>query len=300
MIYNYGSINIDYIYHVPYFVRPGETQRCDGHSVGLGGKGANQSLSIACANGLVSHWGRVSSKDAWAVEELKRAGVNVCDIELTQQPSGHAVVQIDEQGENSIILFPGVNHGAEKERLAFLLSKVKSGDTLLVQNECDGLGYIIPLAVSHGCNVIFNPAPMTADVSELPLDQCKLLFFNRTEAASLLEIPIESSASDLLRKLRNKLGSAEIVLTLGSEGAWYLYNSETYFQAALPVRAIDTTAAGDTFVGYFLAARQAGAEPFECLKRATAAAALAVQYRGAASSIPKAEEVDRLMRQEGM
>lgn len=148
MIYNYGSINIDYIYHVPYFVRPGETLGCDEHSVGLGGKGANQSLSIARANGMVSHWGRVSLKDTWAVEELKSAGVDVCDIELTQQPSGHAIVQIDEQGENSIILFPGVNHGAEKERLALLLSKVKSGDMLLIQNECDGLGYIIPLAAS--------------------------------------------------------------------------------------------------------------------------------------------------------
>lgn len=300
MIYNYGSINIDYTYHVPYFVRPGETLGCKGHSVGLGGKGANQSLSIARASGMVSHWGRVSLKDTWAVEELQSAGVNVSNVELTHEPSGHAIIQTDEQGENSILLFPGANYGATKERLACLLSKVKPGDTLLIQNECDGLRHIIPMAVSHGCNVIFNPAPMTADISGLPLDQCELLFFNRTEAASLLEVPIEESVSDLLKKLESKLGSVEVILTLGSEGAWYQYCGETRFQAALKVKAIDTTAAGDTFVGYFLAARQAGAEPFECLKRATAAAALAVQCRGAASSIPRAEEVDRLMRQEGL
>ncbi|MCW4153243.1 ribokinase [Halomonas sp. 18H] len=298
MIFNFGSINIDHTYRVAYFVRPGETLESNEYSVGLGGKGVNQSLAIARAKGAVSHWGRVSSVDAWVVPELESAGVGVQDVELTAEPSGHAIIQIDARGENAILLFSGANHGFTPERMKALVAQTTPGDTMLIQNECNGLDQLIPLAVSHGCKVVFNPAPMTSGVSSLPLDQCKLLFFNRTEAATLLEMPLESSASDLLRRFNETLGSVEVVLTLGGEGAWYQYNSEAYFQPALKVQAIDTTAAGDTFVGYFLAARQAGLEPPQCLQRATAAAALAVQRRGAASSIPMAEEVDRLMCQQ--
>ncbi|MBS3669555.1 MULTISPECIES: ribokinase [Halomonadaceae] len=298
MIFNFGSINIDYTYRVPYFVRPGETLESGDYNIGLGGKGVNQSLAIARAKGMVSHWGRVSSIDAWVTSELESAGVGVKDIELTPEPSGHAIIQIDALGENAILLFSGANHGFTQERMTALIAQTAPGDTILIQNECNGLGQLIPLAVSHGCKVIFNPAPMTSKVSSLPLDQCELLFFNRTEAAALLEMPVESSAADLLRRCKESLGDVEVVLTLGSEGAWYQRSSETLFQAALKVKAIDTTAAGDTFVGYFLAARQAGLKPSQCLQRATAAAALAVQKHGAASSIPMADEVDRLMCQQ--
>ena len=297
MIFNFGSINIDHTYHVPYFVRPGETLKSDKYNSGLGGKGVNQSLAIARAKGAVSHWGRVSSRDAWVTDVLHLAGVNVSDIELTNEPSGHAIIQVDERGENSILLFSGANHGFTEQRILSLLENVNPDDTILIQNECNGLNKLIPLAVRHGCNVIFNAAPMDEEVSMLPLELCQLFFFNRTEAALLLGMPIESSALDLLRRCKEKLGDAEIVLTLGTEGAWYQSNRESFFQPALKVKAIDTTAAGDTFVGYFLAARQAGLEPFQCLQRATAAAALSVQRHGAASSIPMAEDVDRFMRQ---
>jgi ribokinase len=138
---------------------------------------------------------------------------------------------------------------------------------------------------------------MTSKVSSLPLDQCELLFFNRTEAAALLEMPVDSSAADLLMRCKESLGDVEVVLTLGSEGAWYQRSNETLFQPALKVKAVDTTAAGDTFVGYFLAARQAGLTPSQCLQRAATAAALAVQKFGAASSIPMASDVDGIIYQ---
>lgn len=295
MIYNFGSINIDHTYRVAYFVRPGETLESGDYNIGLGGKGVNQSLAIARAKGAVSHWGRVSSIDAWVAHELESAGVGVKDIELTTEPSGHAMIQIDSCGENAILLFAGANHGFTQERVTALIAQTEPGDTILIQNECNGLDQLIPLAVNHGCKVIFNPAPMTSKVSSLPLEQCELLFFNRTEAAALLDMPVASSSADLLRRCKETLGDVEVVLTLGSAGAWYQSNSGTLFQAALKVKAIDTTAAGDTFVGYFLAARQAGLTPSQCLQRATAAAALAVQKLGAASSIPTAEDVDRLV-----
>ena len=297
MIFNLGSINIDYTYLVPYFVRPGETLESDDYNIGLGGKGVNQSLAIARAKGMVSHWGRVSSIDAWVTSELESAGVDVKDIELTPEPSGHAIIQIDALGENAILLFSGANHGFTREKMTALVAQTAPGDTILIQNECNGLDQLILLAVSHGCKVIFNPAPMTSKVSSLPLDQCELLFFNRTEAAALLEMPVDSSAADLLMRCKESLGDVEGVLTLGSEGAWYQRSNETLFQPALKVKAVDTTAAGDTFVGYFLAARQAGLTPSQCLQRAATAAALAVQKFGAASSIPMASEVDGIIYQ---
>ena len=297
MIFNLGSINIDYTYLVPYFVRPGETLESDDYNIGLGGKGVNQSLAIARAKGMVSHWGRVSSIDAWVTSELESAGVDVKDIELTPEPSGHAIIQIDALGENAILLFSGANHGFTREKMTALVAQTAPGDTILIQNECNGLDQLILLAVSHGCKVIFNPAPMTSKVSSLPLDQCELLFFNRTEAAALLEMPVDSSAADLLMRCKESLGDVEVVLTLGSEGAWYQRSNETLFQPALKVKAVDTTAAGDTFVGYFLAARPAGLTPSQCLQRAATAAALAVQKFGAASSIPMASEVDGIIYQ---
>lgn len=297
MIFNFGSINVDHTYRVPYFVRPSETLASEEYGIGLGGKGVNQSLAIARARGEVSHWGRVSSKDDWVMSELQMDGVDVNDIELTDEPSGHAIIQVDKSGENSILLFAGANHGNTEERIISLMSKTMPGDTLLIQNECNGLDQLIPLAVSHGCKVVFNAAPMNSEVSTLPLHQCELLIFNRAEAAFLLGMSITSSASDLLGRFSETLGNTEVVLTLGSDGAWYQHNGEAVFQPALKVSAIDTTAAGDTFVGYFLAARQAGLEPSQCLKRATAAAALAVQQHGAASSIPVAKDVDRLAYQ---
>ena len=297
MIFNLGCINIDYTYLVPYFVRPGETLESDDYNIGLGGKGVNQSLAIARAKGMVSHWGRVSSIDAWVTSELESAGVDVKDIELTPEPSGHAIIQIDALGENAILLFSGANHGFTREKMTALVAQTAPGDTILIQNECNGLDQLILLAVSHGCKVIFNPAPMTSKVSSLPLDQCELLFFNRTEAAALLEMPVDSSAADLLMRCKESLGDVEVVLTLGSEGAWYQRSNETLFQPALKVKAVDTTAAGDTFVGYFLAARQAGLTPSQCLQRAATAAALAVQKFGAASSIPMASEVDGIIYQ---
>ncbi|MFG6667072.1 ribokinase [Halomonas sp. HNIBRBA4712] len=299
MIFNYGSINIDHTYRVSHLVQPGETLTSDDYSVRLGGKGANQSLAVARANGLISHWGCISCHDSWIIETLKSEGVDTRGVALTQDPSGHTVIQVDEKGENAIVLYPGANACFDEARIVALLSMTRPGDMLLIQNECSGLERIIPMAVSHGCRVAFNPAPMGANVKELALDQCELLFFNRVEAASLLGMPIESSARDLLRRLHHVLGQVDVVLTLGGEGAWYQCATETHFQAALKVEVKDTTAAGDTFIGYFLAARQAGALPRQCLRKATAAAALTVQRYGSSASIPAHEEVEELLQQIG-
>jgi len=296
MLHNFGSINLDHVYRVPHLVRPGETLASRAYRVGLGGKGANQSLAMARAGGRVRHWGRVNHQDAWARDLLARAGVAVDALALVDEPSGHAIIQVDDAGENAILLFPGANHGMTEQSLDDCFAVTAPGDWLLAQNECNALPEVMTRAARAGLNIAFNPAPMSDAVRALPLDACQLLFVNRGEAAWLSGLHDDASPEALLDALARRLPDGALVLTLGGDGAWYQAGEQRHFQPALPVTPRDTTGAGDTFIGYYLAALQEGAAAPECLRRGATAAALAVQRAGAAESIPEAAEVERALR----
>ncbi|MBD3894331.1 ribokinase [Halomonas sp. ML-15] len=290
--YNFGSINIDHVYRVPHLVRPGETLASRHYQQVLGGKGANQSLALARAGGQVEHWGRLGRADAWALQILSQAGVGLDGTELYDEPSGHALIQVDDQGENAIILHPGANHGFSTAALDGLLGQTQPGDTLLLQNECNGLEHLLVSAQQAGLEIAFNPAPMNDTAAGLPLSACRLLFVNRGEAAALVDLPEGSSPRQLLEALAQRLPKTELVLTLGGDGVCYHSERQQLMLPAHRVEAVDTTAAGDTFIGYFMAARQAGEEALACLQRASTASALCVQREGAAPSIPLAAEVE--------
>ncbi|MGM0535478.1 MAG: ribokinase [Pseudomonadota bacterium] len=296
MLHNFGSINLDHFYRVPHLVRPGETLTSCDYRVGLGGKGANQSLAMARAGGRVRHWGRLGRQDTWARDLLARAGVEVASIDLVDEPSGHAIIQVDDHGENAILLFPGANHGVTEQALDAQFAVATPGDWLLVQNERDALPRVLARAAEAGLKIAFNPAPMDDAVLELPLETCRLLFVNRGEAAWLAGLEENAAPHALLERLARRLPDCETVLTLGGEGAWYQSGDERHFQPALPVTPRDTTAAGDTFIGYYLAALQQGRPVTDCLRRAATAAALGVQVAGAAESIPEATAVERALR----
>ncbi|MBB3229945.1 ribokinase [Halomonas stenophila] len=296
MLHNFGSINLDHVYRVPHLVRPGETLASHDYRVGLGGKGANQSLAMARAGGRVRHWGRLGRQDAWARDLMARSGVAVDSVALVDEPSGHAIIQVDDQGENAILLFPGANHGFTTADLDARIAEIAPGDWLLTQNECNALPRVFARAQARGVKIAFNPAPMTDEVAGLPLAACRLLFVNRGEAEALTGLATDAPAEALLAALARRLPATETVLTLGGDGAWYQYGDQRHFQPPLPVVARDTTAAGDTFIGYYLAAVQADLPPTACLERAATAAALAVQRLGATESIPDAAEVERVLR----
>lgn len=299
MLHNVGSINLDHYYRVPHLVHPGETLASHSYRVGLGGKGANQSLAMALAGGRVCHWGRLGRLDDWARDRLARTGVDVTYVELVDEPSGHAIIQVDARGENAIILYPGANHGFTHEHRAALRAAAKPGDWLLTQNECNALPELLEGAYASNLRIAFNPAPMDDSVLKLPLENCSLLFVNRGEAAWLTGLAESSDPQTLLAGLRQRLPTTPTVLTLGSEGAWYQSADARHFQPALPVRAIDTTGAGDIFIGYYLAALQESHSVTRCLRLATQAAALGVQRHGAADSIPTRSEVEsHLTRQQ--
>ncbi|MGQ4879888.1 ribokinase [Billgrantia sp. LNSP4103-1] len=295
MLHNLGSINLDHCYRVPHLVHAGETLASHSYYVGLGGKGANQSLAMALAGGQVCHWGRLGRQDGWVRDRLARAGVDVTHVELVDEPSGHAIIQVDDHGENTIILHPGANHGFSRQHRNALCQAARHGDWLLVQNECNALPELIECARRQGLAIAFNPAPMSDTVLDLPLEACGLLFVNRGEAAWLTGLPEESDTPVLLEGLHARLPHTATVLTLGSEGAWYQRGEARHYQPALPVEPVDTTAAGDTFIGYFLAALQEERAVPDCLAFAAHAAALSVQRPGAADSIPPRDEVEQYL-----
>ena len=168
-VYNFGSINIDLVYRVPHLVNPGETLSSLAMDTVLGGKGANQSVAVARAGASVCHVGRIGRADQWAVEKMQDAGVNISHVEPIEGASGHAIIQVDDSGENSIILHAGANQSFSRSILDNHFRDASSDDWLLVQNECNHIESAFDIAISKGMKIVFNPAPMTSDVAALPL-----------------------------------------------------------------------------------------------------------------------------------
>lgn len=288
-VYNFGSINIDLVYRVPHLVMAGETLSSVSMDTLLGGKGANQSVAVARAGASVCHVGRIGKADQWAIEQMQAAGVDVSHVEQIDGASGHAIIQVDDNGENSIILHGGANRSFNRSILEGHLRDASSDDWLLVQNECNDIPAVFDIAVSKGMKIMFNPAPMTAEVAALPLENCAVLIVNETEAESLAGT---SDPVQILSRLSSRYPDTRLVMTLGSKGALLQHSEQLIRHGALDVDVVDTTGAGDTFVGYFLASMIEGRDDTTCLKRACIAAALSVTQAGAASSIPDAQAVD--------
>lgn len=293
-VFNFGSINIDLVYRVPHLVEPGETLLSRSLETVLGGKGANQSVALARAGARVQHIGKLGDADVWARDLMQAAGVDVSKVSIIDGPSGHAIIQVDDDGENSIILHGGANQSFTHEELVQILDVANEGDWLLIQNECNALDSVFSLAQSRGMRIAFNPAPMTPSVMQLPLERCELLIVNETEAAALAGEPDLDVAVVTLGK---KYPDTRLVLTLGSNGAQLQRGDQQYAANALKVEAVDTTGAGDTFVGYYLASLMEGLDDESALRRACAAGALSVTKNGATPSIPSAAELDLFLQQ---
>jgi ribokinase len=270
-------------------VQPGETLASRGLETGLGGKGANQSVAIARAGIGVAHIGRVSTSDAWAVDTLRSAGVLIDHIELVEEASGHAIIQVDDQGENAIVLHGGANQSFDTERIEAIIAS-HSVDYLLMQNECNLLAEALEVAHRHALKVVLNPAPMTERIKDLPLHQLDTLIVNEVEAAALTD---KSNIADIILAIQSTLPNTRTVLTLGAQGAVLLHGGQKINANAVEVDVVDTTGAGDTFVGYFLAGLVQGLSDNESLERACLAAALAVSQPGAISSIPTLSQLPR-------
>ena len=288
VIINIGSINLDHVYRVDHLALPGETISCDEYAVLGGGKGANQSLALARAGGKVKHIGKVGQDGIWLRNELKEAGVDVTPLLIVSEPSGHAVIQVDAHGMNSIVIFGGCNQRLDLEQVEKEL-KAQPPSTVLLQNETNGVARFIELAKKHGHRVAFNPAPMTAAVKGFPLSLVDTLIVNEHEAEALSDDSNPASLAALFP-------GAAIVVTLGGRGVVALVDGIQHQLPAFEVQAVDTVAAGDCFVGYLLAELDLGVAWPQALRTACAAAALSVSRRGAMASIPTRPEVSAFLK----
>jgi ribokinase len=288
-VLNFGSLNVDHVYRVEHFVRPGETLGCHDYRRFAGGKGLNQSIALAHAGASVYHAGKVSRADDWLKILLDEHKVDTRFVEATDGPGGHAIIQVNEAGENSIVIVGGANRTIGKADVLRIIGGFRAGDYLLVQNETSMVPQMICAAKKRGLKVVFNPAPMDEAVAGYPLELVDIFLLNETEAQSLSG---ESNADRAGAVMCRRYPNAETVLTMGGKGASYFSSKSRFHQPAKRVRAVDTTAAGDTFTGFFLAELIRVGDPAVALAFACRAAAVCVTRHGAADSIPWRKEID--------
>lgn len=291
-VINFGSINIDHVYSVDHFVKPGETLASSNYQQLLGGKGANQSIALAQAGADVQHVGSIHESDAAFKQTLIKHGVDCRFVKCHDEPSGHAIIQVTPSGENAIVLFGGANLTIDANTVQKALLDTGSADWVLTQNETSCIDEVLRQAKEKGLKVAFNPAPMNQNVKTLPLDCVDLLIVNETEAAAITE---KDSLDDIVAAFQQDWQHAEVLLTMGKEGVMMIRKDDVYKVPAFTVEAVDTTAAGDTFIGYFLSAYSTHTDAEQALRRACAASALCVTRKGAAQSIPSQKEVDRFL-----
>ena len=283
-----GSVNIDIVFHVDYFVKPKETISSRSMDRFLGGKGLNQAIALSKAYPDVKLFANISSKENALKEEIKAFGVETSLIESVDGDTGTAFIQVDPSGQNCIILNKGVNHRFTKERIESVLSSFHEGDLIVLQNEINELETIIKSAKLKGLKIAFNPSPFESKILDLPLQDVDYLIFNEVEGRMLSHF---SEPDKILKTLHNRYPNTVLVLTLGELGVMAQQANMTYEMAGLKVEAVDSTAAGDAFTGYFLAGVQKGLSMAEALEMANVAGALTVTKQGASSSIPSLQEV---------
>lgn len=296
-VLNFGSLNIDYVYQVPHFVSAGETLASDSLERFCGGKGMNQSVALAKAGLSVYHAGCIGSDGLFLKQELESVGVDVTFIKQVETPSGHAIIQVDSEGQNCILLFGGANQCITKQQVDETLQHFEKGDMLLLQNEMNNLTYLIEQASEKGMQIAFNPSPFADDILSLPLDKIDVFLLNEIEGKQLTH---EAKPQRIIATMQERFPNAKIVLTLGKDGVLYYDSEQVYSHPIFPVPVVDTTAAGDTFTGYFLQGYANHEESEQIIRRACAASAIAITKPGAMPSVPTKKQVDAFLAKHTM
>lgn len=291
-ILNFGSCNIDYVYNVSEFVKAGETVSALSTSEHPGGKGLNQAVAAARAGGNVFFAGNIGEDGIFLKELLENSGVDTKYLKINKTRTGNAIIQIDESGENCIIVSAGANALLDEAYIKSVTADFTRGDICMLQNETPCNDFIIKQAKACGMTVIWNPSPMSEKITDSAIGMCDYIIINKTEGKALA---CKEEPEDILKALFKKYPNTKAVLTLGKSGSIYSNGIDMVKQSAFKANPVDTTGAGDTFTGYFAAMLSKGKTVGEILKIASAAAAIATEKQGAASSIPSiADVMDRI------
>lgn len=289
----FGSLNIDYVYAVDHIVMRGETLDSGSLSALPGGKGLNQAVALSKAGMDTYMAGLIGEDGRFLKETLEADQVDTTFVRTLDERSGHAIIQVDVNGANSIVLYGGTNRMVTEDFADEVLAGFEAGDLLLLQNEINMLDVIIAKAKQKGLAVALNPSPMNEVIEQLDLGTVDVLILNEIEGAQITGKTAEEPAG-ILNELHGRFPDTDLMLTLGKAGSVFMdrrtgqMNSQEAIDV-LPV--IDTTGAGDTFTGFFLAGWTANEDISAVMKRASTASGIAVGREGAAVSIPTLEEV---------
>ena len=292
-VLNFGSLNIDYVYNVDHIVKKGETISSDTLNVFCGGKGLNQSIALSKAGAEVYHAGVIGEDGAFLEEILRASGVHTRFVQMKADTrTGNAIIQKDRNGDICILLYGGSNRAVTPGMADEVLEHFEAGDMLVLQNEISELSYLMERAHERGMVIALNPSPIDEELLKAPLQYVNYFILNEIEAKTLTNGVEEDNA--MLEAMLKKFPNAEIILTLGERGSVYAKGNVRVEQGIYKVPVTDTTAAGDTFTGYYLASIIQGLSVEKALNMAAKASAIAVSRKGAAPSIPEREEVENM------
>lgn len=287
-VLNFGSLNYDYVYRVDHVVMPGETIASKSLETFSGGKGLNQSIALARAGAPVYHAGMVGEDGTLLLSTLSENKVDTSLIRQVEGKSGHAIIQLDKNAQNCILLYGGANRQITREYVDQIIAGFEEGDILLLQNEINLLDYVIERAYAQGMRILLNPSPLDEALEKCDLSKISIFLLNEIEGA---QISGKIEPQEILASIHAAYPDCQVVLTLGQDGAIYSDGNKQIRQPIFPVTAVDTTAAGDTFTGYFIAGLLEEKSPEQIMRQAALASSIAVSRMGAAPSIPYREEV---------
>lgn len=297
----FGSLNMDLSIACDRVPQAGETISGSGFITNAGGKGANQAVAAARLGAETFMIGAVGA-DAFGTElrsGLEAAGVGTTElVSIENTPTGVAVI-IRTDGDNRIVLDPGANHALRAADVEAALDRVaQPGDIFVTQLECDFETTLAALSAARrrGLYTIFNPAP-ACEIPAETWDDVDLLCLNETECAAISGmLPVNNDTAGAAFKRLAALGVQRAIITRGEDGSNVYDASVSEHIPAFPVEAVDTTAAGDTYIGALAAALMAEKPLLDAASWASAAAALAVTRAGAQRSIPTFQDVEALER----
>lgn len=289
-IFNLGSINIDHTYHLDYFVEKGETLVASDYQIALGGKGANQSVAIAKAKGQVFHIGAIGQADKKFLKLLASCGVNTSYVQELDSPSGHAIVMVEKQtGQNQIIIYSAANRKIKKEQLENALQKANPQDWVLAQNETSLVADFFEMAKQKNLKICYSAAPFIPQQTAKLLPLTDLLVVNEIEITALCEY-LDCKIIDL--KIPH------LIITKSDKGISYFGEQGNFDLSARKVKVVNSTGAGDTFLGYLLARISQGWSIKQASEQAIIAASLQISKQGTINAIPSLEEVEKVEKVE--
>ncbi len=292
-ILNFGSLNIDIFFRVENIVKPGETISAKSIEKRPGGKGLNQSVALSKSFENVYHAGSVGDNGIFLIDYLKSENINTKYIKKSDKLTGNAIIQVDDKGENSIVLYKGANFDNDKNFIDEVLDNFDRDDILLLQNEISSMKYLIDKAYEKGMKIVLNPSPITDDVKEFDFNKIDLLLVNEIEAKNIAN---KNSVDESIDYFTSTYKNINLIVTVGSKGSIFVNKNEKIKQEGIKVESVDSTGAGDTFTGFFVSYFYQGKSVRDSLKFASLASALSVTKSGASISIPSLCDVKEFER----